>query len=77
MKKIKNVLFMVRIFLRLVFLMVKNYFALNDDPRHNFLICKEICQKLSQIFAVCDPRPFKQKPFQNTERSFRYERGTE
>lgn len=52
MKKIKNVLFMVRIFLRLVFLMVKNYFALNDDPRHNFLICKEICRKIVRACRI-------------------------
>lgn len=46
MKKIRDGVRMIRLFLRLVFEMIKNYPLLNDDPKHNFLTCKKICRKV-------------------------------
>ena len=46
MKMIGNGLRLIRVFFRLVFEMIRNYKKLNNDPDHNFLICKEICQKI-------------------------------
>lgn len=46
MRKIKHACFLVHIFLRLVFLMIKNYFSLNDDLQNNFMICKKICRNI-------------------------------
>ena len=46
MKMRGNGLRLIRVFFRLVFEMIRNYKKLNNDPDHNFLICKEcrICQ---------------------------------
>lgn len=46
MKKLKNIVRMVRLFCRLVFEMLKNYPRLNHDLDHNFQICKKICTKI-------------------------------
>lgn len=46
MKKIGNGVRMIRLFLRLVFEMIRNYPFLNHDMEHNFMICKKICRKI-------------------------------
>lgn len=46
MKKARDAFRMVRLFIRLVYEMLKNYFSLNDDLQNNFLICKKICQRV-------------------------------
>lgn len=46
MKKIKNGLKMIGLFFRLVFEMIKNYPALNDDMENNYFICQKICRKI-------------------------------
>ena len=40
MKKIRDCVRMICLFIRLVFEMLRNYPALNDDLKNNFLICK-------------------------------------
>lgn len=37
---------MIRLFLRLVFEMIRNYPFLNHDREHNFMICQKICRKI-------------------------------
>lgn len=46
MKKIRDGVRMICLFVRLVFEMLRNYPALSDDLRNNFLICKKICKKV-------------------------------
>lgn len=46
MKKIRNGVRLIRLFLRLVFEMIRNYPFLNHDLEHNFRICKKICKKI-------------------------------
>lgn len=46
MKKIKDGLRLIRLFLRLVFEMIRNYPFLNHDLEHNFRICKKICRRI-------------------------------
>lgn len=46
MKKIRDSARMVCLFVRLVFEMLRNYPALNDDLKNNFLVCKKICNKV-------------------------------
>lgn len=59
MKKIRDGLRMVCLFIRLVFEMIKNYSSLNDDLKNNFHICKKICQKVVQSakiqLTLCSP----------------------
>ena len=52
MKMIGNGLRLIRVFFRLVFEMIRNYKKLNNDPDHNFLICKEICQKIVESAKI-------------------------
>ena len=52
MKMIGNGLRLIRVFFRLVFEMIRNYKKLNNDPDHNFLICKEICQKIVECAKI-------------------------
>lgn len=52
MKMIGNGLRLIRVFFRLVFEMIRNYKKLNHDPDHNFLICKEICQKIVESAKI-------------------------
>ena len=54
MKMIGNGLRLIRVFFRLVFEMIRNYKKLNNDPDHNFLICKEICQKIVESAKIRD-----------------------
>lgn len=46
MKRIRNGVRLIRLFLRLVFEMLRNYPFLNHDLEHNFFICKKICRKI-------------------------------
>lgn len=46
MKKVRNGVRLIRLFLRLVFEMIRNYPFLNHDLEHNFRICKKICKKI-------------------------------
>ncbi len=46
MKKIRDILGMLRLFFRLVYELIKNYRSLTDELEHNFLICKKICTKI-------------------------------
>ncbi len=46
MKKTRNGVRMIILFLRLVFEMIRNYPFLNDDIHHNFVICKKVCKKI-------------------------------
>lgn len=46
MKKLKDILGMLRLFFRLVYELIKNYRSLTDDLEHNFFICKKICKKI-------------------------------
>lgn len=46
MKKLRDGVRMIKLFLRLVYEMLKNYPRLNHDLDHNFQICKKICQKI-------------------------------
>ena len=52
MKMRGNGLRLIRVFFRLVFEMIRNYKKLNNDPDHNFLICKEICQKIVESAKI-------------------------
>ena len=52
MKMIGNGLRLIRVFFRLVLEMIRNYKKLNNDPDHNFLICKEICQKIVECAKI-------------------------
>lgn len=52
MKKIRNGLRLIRLFLRLVFEMIRNYPFLNHDLEHNFQICKKICRKILKSARV-------------------------
>ena len=40
------------VFFDLFFEMIRNYKKLNNDPDHNFLICKEICQKIVESAKI-------------------------
>lgn len=46
MRKVMDVIRMIRLFFRLVFEMLRNYPHLNKDIENNFLVCKKICQKV-------------------------------
>lgn len=52
MKKARDAFRMVRLFFRLVFEMMRNYFSLNDDLQNNFMICKKICQRVVQSARI-------------------------
>lgn len=60
MKTIGNGVRMIRLFLRLVFEMIRNYPFLNHDIEHNFKICKKICTKIVKSanihLQVCNPQ---------------------
>lgn len=46
MKKVRDGIRLIRLFLRLVFEMMRNYPFLNHDQEHNFQICKKICKRI-------------------------------
>lgn len=46
MKKAGDVLRMIRLFIRLVYEMLRHYFSLNNDLENNFMICKKICRRV-------------------------------
>ncbi len=46
MKKIRNGFRLIRLFIRLVYEMIRHYPFLNHDQEHNFRICKKICKRI-------------------------------
>lgn len=68
MKKIRGFIRMVRVFIRLVCEMIRNYPFLNDDLTNNFYICKKICRKVIRtagirFFVEGSENLYEEKPF--------------